>query len=150
MSNENNEWFENKYGRTRLQVRTKFNHRTMHIQGIGPLEVNREYGLSIDLRTPDEVVDWLAEQAPKQKSAASGDDLYIELIVRKYPSVDEDEPYQFYIVGDYKLNWGEGAILDCNTKSFPVMSVIDFANQCGLVRECEGTPINTNSGDKDE
>jgi len=145
---------ENKYGTTRLQVRTKFNHRTLHIQGIGPITVNREYGMAMDLRAPDEIVEWLGEQAPLQKSAASAENYYVELIVRKYNVEGKDEGvYQFYIIGDDQLNWGEGAILDCNVQSFPVMSVIDFANQCDLIRVCDGEPINTTvgtAGDSDE
>lgn len=151
---------EKKYGTTRLQVRTKFGHRILHIQGIGPIQVNREYGMAMDLRAPDDVVEWLSEQVPHQKSAASAEDYYVELIVRKYDvetkdtTVDDagnshDGVYQFYIIGDEQLNWGEGAILDCNVQSYPVMSVIDFANQCDLVRICDGEPINT-TGDSDE
>ncbi len=149
MSNEGEIEMNEKYGTTRLQVRTKFGHRTLHIQGIGPVQVNREYGLAMDLRAPDDVVDWLSDQEPKQKSAASAEDYYVELIVRKYAVEGEDEGvYQFYIVGDEQLNWDMGAILDCNIQSFPVMSVIDFANQCDLVRICDGEPVNT-TGDTD-
>ena len=76
------------------------------------------------------------------------------LLVRRQHTVDDagnshDGVYQFYIIGDEQLNWGEGAILDCNVQSYPVMSVIDFANQCDLVRICDGEPINT-TGDSDE
>ena len=99
---------------------------------------------------PDEIVEWLTEQQPKQRSAASKEDLYIELIVRKYPGEGEKEVYQFYIVGDEQLNWRDGAILDCNVKSFPVMSVIDFANQCDLLHICEGDPINTTGDEGNE
>ena len=151
MSNEEEMSIEEMYGATRLQVRTKFGHRTLHIQGIGPIQVNREYGMAMDLRAPDEIVEWLSEQQPKQRSAASKEDLYVDLIVRKYPGEGESEgPYQFYIVGDEQLNWRDGAILDCNVKSFPVMSVIDFANQCDLVHICEGDPINTKADEGNE
>ena len=95
MSNEGENEMNEQYGKTRLQVRTKFGHRTLHIQGIGPIQVNRDYGMAMDLRAPDEIVEWLTEQQPKQRSAASKEDLYIELIVRKYPGEGEKEVYQF-------------------------------------------------------
>ena len=150
MSNEGENEMNEQYGKTRLQVRTKFGHRTLHIQGIGPIQVNRDYGMAMDLRAPDEIVEWLTEQQPKQRSAASKEDLYIELIVRKYPGEGEKEVYQFYIVGDEQLNWRDGAILDCNVKSLPVMSVIDFANQCDLLHICEGELINTTGDEGNE
>ena len=128
---------EKKYGTTRLQVRTKFGHRILHIQGIGPVQVNREYGMALDLRAPDDVVEWLSDDVETKDTTV--DDA----------GNSHDGVYQFYIIGDEQLNWGEGAILDCNVQSYPVMSVIDFANQCDLVRICDGEPINT-TGDSDE
>jgi hypothetical protein len=48
----------------------------MHIQGIGPVSVNRDYGLSIEMRAPVDVTEWLEKQEPTNRSAASGNSVY--------------------------------------------------------------------------
>jgi len=89
----------NEYGKDRIQVRCEFDKNRIHVQGIGSTQVNRKYGLALEMQAPPKLTSWLMEQEPTVVSPASGNLLYV------------DDKTQMLIHGE-ELNHPEGAILD--------------------------------------
>ena len=107
----------------------------LHIQGIGPVSINREYGVALELRAPDEVTEWLVKQEPTPQSAASTSKYYV--CVDLYQA--EEHPW-IIIHGDVDANdYGElfpsGMALGLDMESPQAKSLLDFAQQSMLVGE---------------
>lgn len=111
------------FGKPRLQVRTQFDTNRIHIQGVGQPNVNRKYGVALELRAPPALTEWLSEQEPTLASPASGSVLYAPLSVINY--VEHDEVMQLLIEGS-ELNHPKGAMLDVKDDSLAVKTLIDF------------------------
>jgi len=111
---------------TRLQVRTVYHPATLHVQGVGE-QVNREYGLAVDVRAIPEITDWLAEQERTLSSPASGQLLYVEA-----EFYEGDEP-QLLVVGNTPLNHERGALLNLDGASPSVDMLRQFAGANDLV-----------------
>lgn len=120
----------------RIQVRTNgMKAGRLHIQGIGPVSINREYGVALELRAPDEVTEWLVKQEPTHQSAASTSKYYV--CVDLYQA--EEHPW-IIIHGDVDANdYGElfpsGMALGLDMESPQAKSLLDFAQQSMLVGE---------------
>ena len=99
----------NEYGKDRIQVRCEFDKNRIHVQGIGSTQVNRKYGLALEMQAPPKLTSWLMEQEPTVVSPASGNLLYVEAELRHH--FEDDDKTQMLIHGE-ELNHPEGAILD--------------------------------------
>ena len=118
----------------RIQVRTKSETNRIHIQGIGDVGINRDYGFATKLRAPDSVVEWLAEQKPILKSAATDGIYYI-----KADPVYTDDSWKILIHGEPALNTPYGALIGL-TENTNAKMVIDFVtqnNMTGIMMEEE-------------
>lgn len=118
----------------RIQVRTKSETNRIHIQGIGDVGINRDYGFATKLRAPDKVVDWLGKQEPVLKSAATDGIYYI-----KADPVYTDDSWKILIHGEPALNTPYGALIGLNDSPNSKM-VIDFVtqnNMTGIMMEEE-------------
>jgi hypothetical protein len=118
----------------RIQVRTKSETNRIHIQGIGDVGINRDYGFATKLRAPDKVVDWLGKQEPVLKSAATDGIYYI-----KADPVYTDDSWKILIHGEPELNTPYGALIGLNDSPNSKM-VIDFViqnNMTGIMMEEE-------------
>ena len=111
----------------------------MHVQGIGPVSVNRDYGLSIEMRAPVDVTEWLEKQEPTNKSAASGNSVYYISA-----TVHEDDTQQgstwMLIHGD-NFNHQDGLALGLDLNSPQSKTLIDFAHQCLMVTPAPSTNL---------
>lgn len=54
---------------------------SLHIQGSGP-EVNRSYGVAVDVAAPEELVEWLRQQPHTLRSLAGSDQIYVPIQAR--------------------------------------------------------------------
>lgn len=121
---------------SRIQVRTNgMKAGRLHIQGIGPVSINRDYGVALELRAPNEVTEWLVKQEPTHKSAASKSVYYV--CVDLYQA--EEHPWMI-IHGDVDAHdYGEGLpsgmALGLDMDSPQAKSLLDFAQQSMLVGE---------------
>ena len=122
----------------RLQVRVYYTDGQLHFQGIG-VEVNREYGLSVDVRVPNEITNWLKMQSATLPSAAGSGPIYVPTQMKEY-DVDGKPVYQLFIEGsdNDKLNHPNGAMLNMQPKSDAVGQLIDFCIQSGIVETVIG------------
>lgn len=120
------------YGKNRLQVRCEFDMNRIHIQGVGPTQVNRKYGLALELQAPPALTSWLQEQEPTTVSPASGNLLYIEAEMRHY--FEDEDKTQLVILGE-SLNHPQGAALemDMNDDNLAVQTLIQFTKESGLL-----------------
>lgn len=115
----------------RMQIKCNYDDKMMHVQGVAKESHesgNRKYGIALKLRTTLEVSQWLREQTPTHKSAASGDVLYIPFEIRKY----KDNNVQFFIMGS-KGNHELGVMLDVQPADKDIRQLIKFANNAGLI-----------------
>ena len=131
----------------RLQIRKQFTDGQLHFQGIG-IEMNREYGLAVDVRVPTSISDWLLNQVATLDSAAGGGNIYVPAEMKQY-EVDGETHYQIFIKsesGDI-LNHPDGAMLNMKPKSNTVAQLIDFCIQNKLVVVDDGVPF---VGEQDE
>ena len=144
---------EQQYGKERIQVRCEFDTNRIHVQGIGSTQVNRKYGLALELQAPPKLTEWLLEQEPTVVSPASGNLLYIQAELRHY--FEDGDKTQLVILGE-ELNHPEGAVLNMDTTNLdgllsgevdfsqvgdfnPAIHVLhDFAKKSGLVVLTEG------------
>ena len=119
------------YGEDRLQVRCEFDAHRIHLQGVGATQVNRKYGLALELQAPPELTGWLAEQEPTTVSPASGNALYVKAEMHHY---FEHDKTQLVIIGE-SLNHPKGAALEMDLKveNLAVQTLIEFAKQNGLM-----------------
>ena len=118
----------------RIQIRTKSETNRIHIQGIGDVGINRDYGFATKLRAPDNVVDWIGKQEPVLKSAATDGIYYI-----KADPVYTDDSWKILIHGEPALNTPYGALIGLNDSPNSKM-VIDFVtqnNMTGMMMEEE-------------
>jgi len=129
---------DGQYGEHRLQVRCEFDAQRIHLQGVGEIQVNRKYGLALELQAPPELTGWLQEQEPTTVSPASGNALYIRAEMRHY---FESDTTQLVVFGE-SLNHPEGAALamDPNAENLAVQTLIEFAKQNGLLTLVAGDP----------
>ena len=120
------------YGKNRLQVRCEFDMNRIHIQGVGPTQVNRKYGLALELQAPPALTSWLQEQEPTTVSPASGNLLYIEAEMRHY--FEDEDKTQLVILGE-SLNHPQGAALEMDMKddNLAVQTLIQFTKESGLL-----------------
>jgi hypothetical protein len=109
----------------RMQVRTEYSSEyAMHIQILGSINVNREYGYANELRAPQVVIDWLREQEPILESAASkGHNYYIRM-----DAVEFDDNTHALLIHGTPLNHEKGCLLGVNP-SPSVTQVFDYAKQ---------------------
>ena len=119
------------YGEYRLQVRCEFDTHRIHLQGVGETQVNRKYGLALELQAPPELTGWLQEQEPTTVSPASGNALYIRAEMHHF---FENDTTQLVILGE-SLNHPSGAALEMDLKeeNLGVQTLIEFAKQNGLM-----------------
>lgn len=118
----------------RIQVRTKSETNRIHIQGIGDVGINRDYGFATKLRAPNNIVEWLGKQEPVLKSAATDGIYYI-----KADPVYTDDSWKILIHGEPALNTPYGALIGLNDSPNSKM-VIDFViqnNMTGIMMEEE-------------
>ena len=118
----------------RIQVRTKSETNRIHIQGIGDVGINRDYGFATKLRAPEEIVNWLSVQEPTEKSAATDGIYYI-----KAEPVYTDDSWKILIHGASSLNTPYGALIGL-TENTNAKMVIDFVtqnNMTGIMMEEE-------------
>lgn len=118
----------------RIQVRTKSETNRIHIQGIGDVGINRDYGFATKLRAPNNIVEWLGKQEPVLKSAATDGIYYI-----KAEPVYTDDSWKILIHGEPALNTPYGALIGLNDSPNSKM-VIDFViqnNMTGIMMEEE-------------
>ncbi len=120
------------YGKERIQVRCEFDTNRIHVQGIGSTQVNRKYGLALELQAPPKLTDWLLEQEPTVVSPASGNLLYVEAEVRHY--FEDEDKTQLLILGE-ELNHPEGAILDMDTMNLAGLLTGDGSLEAGAFAE---------------
>ena len=120
------------YGKNRLQVRCEFDMNRIHLQGVGPTQVNRKYGLALELQAPPALTSWLQEQEPTTVSPASGNLLYIEAEMRHY--FEDEDKTQLVILGE-SLNHPQGAALEMDMKddNLAVQTLIQFTKESGLL-----------------
>ena len=109
----------------RMQVRTEYNSEyAMHIQILGSINVNREYGYANELRAPQVVIDWLREQEPILESGASkGHNYYIQM-----DAVEFDDNTNALLIHGKPLNHEKGCLLGVNPSPV-VTQVFDYAKQ---------------------
>ena len=109
----------------RMQVRTEYNSEyAMHIQILGSINVNREYGYANELRAPQVVIDWLREQEPILESGASkGHNYYIQM-----DAVEFDDNTNALLIHGEPLNHEKGCLLGVNPSPI-VTQVFDYAKQ---------------------
>ena len=109
----------------RMQVRTKYNTEyAMHIQILGSINVNREYGYANELRAPPTVIEWLGEQEPILESGASkGHNYYIRM-----DAVEFDDNTHALLIHGTPLNHEKGCLLGVNPSPV-VTQVFDYAKQ---------------------
>lgn len=118
----------------RIQVRTKSETNRIHIQGIGDVSINRDYGFATKLRAPNNIVEWLGKQEPVLKSAATDGIYYI-----KAEPVYTDDSWKILIHGEPALNTPYGVLIGLNDSPNSKM-VIDFViqnNMTGIMMEEE-------------
>lgn len=111
----------------------------MHIQGIGPVNVNRDYGLSIEMRSPVDVTEWLEKQEPTNKSAASGNSVYY--ISATVHSDETQENGMWMLIHGDNFNHQDGMALGLDLNSPQSKTLIDFAHQCMMVTPAEATSL---------
>ena len=109
----------------RMQVRTEYSSEyAMHIQILGSINVNREYGYANELRAPQVVIDWLREQEPILESGASkGHNYYIQM-----DAVEFDDNTHALLIHGTPLNHEKGCLLGVNPSPV-VTQVFDYAKQ---------------------
>ena len=109
----------------RMQVRTEYTSEyAMHIQILGSINVNREYGYANELRAPQVVIDWLREQEPILESGASkGHNYYIQM-----DAVEFDDNTHALLIHGTPLNHEKGCLLGVNPSPV-VTQVFDYAKQ---------------------
>ena len=109
----------------RMQVRTEYSSEyAMHIQILGSINVNREYGYANELRAPPAVIEWLKEQEPILESGASkGHNYYIQM-----DAVEFDDNTHALLIHGTPLNHEKGCLLGVNA-SPTVTQLFDYAKQ---------------------
>jgi hypothetical protein len=116
---------EQQYGKDRIQVRCEFDTNRIHVQGIGKTQVNRKYGLALELQAPPKLTDWLLQQEPTVVSPASGNLLYVEAELRHY--FEDGDKTRLVVLGE-ELNHPEGAALNMDMTDLQgLLSGEDFA-----------------------
>tara|TARA_R100000329_G_scaffold90998_1_gene76040 strand:- start:241 stop:600 length:360 start_codon:yes stop_codon:yes gene_type:complete len=111
----------------------------MHVQGIGPVSVNREYGLSIEMRAPMDVTEWLEKQEPTNESAASGNSVYY--ISATLHNDETQENSMWMLIRGVNFNHQDGLALGLDPNSPQSKTLIDFAHQCAMVTPAEATSL---------
>jgi len=129
-----------------LQIRTMSDGGTgiMHLQGYGPVTINREYGFAAKYGMPHDVGMYLAALKPMFQSFATDSVAYVRNVtVEKY-----DDGYQLVIVGSNDADMIEGIdnIFKFNFTNqwrlnmhFQLCNeLIDFVEQNNAYIQCEG------------
>ena len=111
----------------RMQVRTEHGEQQMHIQILGSIEVNRNYGYASELRAPSDVIKWLKKQTPVFKSGASEGKYYIEM-----QAVVFDDNTNALLIHGEPLNHEHGLLLGVNPTP-TITQVFDYATQAECV-----------------
>ena len=114
---------------TRMQARTKHGQYQIHVQVLGQIEVNRNYGYASELRAPTEVVEWLNQQEPTLTSGASAGTFYVQM-----DAVEFDDNTNALLIHGEPLNHDEGCLLGVDPNSPVVMQLFDYARQAEAVR----------------
>lgn len=128
----------------RMQVRTKHTEHQMHIQILGSINVNREYGYASELRAPPAVIEWLAEQPAVLKSAASDADYYILM-----DAVEFDDNTHALLIHGKPLNHEKGLLLGVHA-SPTVTQVFDYAKQADKVIKMDKADAMATAGGEEE
>ena len=111
-----------------IQCRVQNSEYHIHVQAIGPMEMNRPYGGAWELRAPPEVVTWCEEQTPIYKSAASNGVYYVEMNVLMFNTGE-----QALLIHGEEFNHPDGMMIGCNPKSPAVKAVIEYAYQTDMM-----------------
>tara|TARA_Y100000004_G_scaffold130783_1_gene147476 strand:+ start:1910 stop:2446 length:537 start_codon:yes stop_codon:yes gene_type:complete len=112
-----------------VQVRTTHGEYHIHVQGLGPVEMNRPYGGAWELRANDDIVEWLSTQTPTHLSGASGERFYVKMDVVQF-----DNGTQALLIHGAEWNHPDGLLMGCDAKSPSVKQVIEFAYQTDVMR----------------
>jgi hypothetical protein len=113
-----------------IQCRVQNSAFHIHVQAIGPVEMNRPYGGAWELRAPPEVVTWCEEQPPVYKSAASSGTYYVRMEVLMF-----ETGAQALLIHGEEFNHPAGMMMGCNPKSPAVKSVIEYAYQTDMMTD---------------
>ena len=114
---------------TRLQVKREWTGGALHVQGVGEMG-NRPYGLSVDIRIPTDVAQWLAQQKGALRSANNEDGPKEYLTTTLY--MDGDEGVRLLVEGQ-STNHGGGALIELDGSSSAVELLVDWATGNSLV-----------------
>lgn len=128
-----------------VQVRCQYSENMIHIQGIGETD-NRPYGLSMEVRVPPSVTDWLAMQKPTRESKASkGAMLYIPVRVLGY----DDGSYQMLITstvdGGDPHNHTDGMMLNIKNDTMNNLKFLEWCKTSEVIENVEGEPYTPES-----
>tara|TARA_R110002020_G_scaffold2899_7_gene13445 strand:+ start:560 stop:1006 length:447 start_codon:yes stop_codon:yes gene_type:complete len=128
-----------------VQVRCQYSENRIHIQGIGETD-NRPYGLSMEIRVPPSVTDWLAMQKPTRESkATSGAMLYVPVRVLGYG----DEKYQMLIAstvdGGDPHNHTDGMMLNIKNDTMNNLKFLEWCKTSEVIEDVEGEPYTQES-----
>jgi hypothetical protein len=125
---------------SRLQVKCMNDEGRIHIQGISPdVEMGRDYGIAVKMRTTPAVSMWLNEQEPCLKSAASDGVWYIPFRIYRY----SNSVCQMFIPSTDVANHPNGAVMNLHPMSKNIQSLLVFADKAGLIEDMIGTPYKT-------
>jgi len=128
-----------------VQVRCQYSENMMHIQGMG-ISDNRPYGLSMEVRVPPSVTDWLGMQKPTRESKASaGAMLYVPVRVLVYT----DGEYQLLIAstvdGGDPYNHNEGLMLNIKKDTLNNTKFLQWCDDNSIAEVIEGEPYTQES-----
>jgi len=121
---------------TRMQARTKHAEHQIHVQVLGEINVNREYGYASELRAPTEVIQWLNAQEPTFKSGASEGVYYVQMDAVRFP----DNTNALLIHGE-ALNHEKGCVLGVDPSSPTITQLFDYASQADSVLDMDKSEV---------
>ena len=124
----------------RLQVKCMNDEGRIHIQGISEnIQMGRDYGIAVKMRTTPAVSMWLNEQEPCLRSAASDGVWYIPFRIYRY----SNSVCQMFVPSTDTANHPNGAVMNLHPMSKNIQSLLVFADKAGLIEEMQGTPYQT-------
>jgi hypothetical protein len=125
---------------SRLQIKCMNDEGRVHIQGISKdVQMGRDYGIAVKMRTTPAVSMWLNEQEACLKSAASDSVMYIPFRIYRY----SNSVCQMFIPSTDIANHPNGAVMNLHPMSKSIQSLLVFADKAGLIEETKGTPYIT-------
>lgn len=116
----------------------------MHLQGKGEPETgNRPYGLSVDIRVPDNIREWLKSQQDEPKSESTGE-RYCTLndtsggAPKDYLQTElfHDGSDLYLLVHGTNLNHPEGALIQLDPNAITVSELYKFSSDNDIITTC--------------